>query len=86
VPGASSSVSVGSARHVLSAVLVGVEAGRSRVRVESGRALAWLPMHDDVVVIMAVGPDRPAVLDLVGAIAPELVATPAMAVSGSRIG
>lgn len=86
VPGASSSVSVGSARHVLSAVLVGVEAGRSRVRVESGRALAWLPMHDDVVVIMAIGPDRPAVLDLVGAIAPELVATPAMAVSGSRIG
>jgi len=37
-------------------------------------------------VIMAIGPDRPAVLDLVGAIAPELVATPAMAVSGSRIG
>ena len=86
VPGASSSISVGGARHVLSAVLVGVEAGRSRVRVENGRALAWLPMQDDAVVIMAVGSDRPAVLELVGAIAPELATAPAMAISGSRIG
>ena len=82
VPGAWSAVSVGRARHVLSAVLVGVDAGRSRVRVENGRAMAWLPVYDDAVVIMAVGPDRPAVLDLVGAIAPELVAAPVMALSG----
>ncbi len=73
VPGASSSVSVGQARHVLSAVLVGVDAGSSRVRVERGRAIAWLPVQDDAVVVMAVGSDRPAVLDLVGEVAPELL-------------
>jgi urease accessory protein len=80
VPGAGSSVSVGGARHVLSAVLVGVDAGRSRVRVENGRAVAWLPVQDDAVVIMAVGPDRPTVLDLVGAIAPELCGARSMAI------
>ena len=80
VAGAWSSVSVGSARHVLSAVLTGVDAGPPRVRVENGRAVAWLPVQDDAVVIMAVGSDRPAVLDLVGAIAPELVTTPSMAI------
>ena len=82
VPGAWTAVSVGRARHVLSAVLVGVDAGRSRVCVENGRAMAWLPVKDDAVVVMAVGPDRPAVLDLVGEIAPELVTAPAMARSG----
>ncbi len=82
VAGAWSAVSVGRARHVLSAVLVGVDAGRSRVRVENGRAMAWLPVDDDAVVIMAVGPDRPAVLDLVGAISPELAASPERAFAG----
>ena len=85
VPGAWSSVSVGRARHVLSAVLVGVDAGRSRVRVENGRAVAWLPMQDDAVVIMAVGPDRPAVLDLVDAIAPELVTMPVPLLGRMRV-
>ena len=76
VPGAWSSVSVGNARHALSALLVGVAAGAPRVRVDNGRALAWLPMHDDVVMILAVGPDRPAVLDLVDDVTPELLAHP----------
>lgn len=73
--GAGSSVGVGGARHVLSAVLVGVDAGRSRVQVDSGRAGAWLPMCDDVVVVMAAGHDRPSVLDLVGRLAPEMTAS-----------
>lgn len=72
--GARSSVGVGGARHVVSAVLVGVDAGRSRVRVEDSRAGAWLPMGDDVVVVMAAGHDRPSVLDLVACLAPELTA------------
>ena len=73
VPGAWSSVSVGRARHALSAVLVGVDTGRSRVRVDNGRAIAWLPVQDDTVVVLAVGSDRPAVLDLVDEVAPELL-------------
>jgi urease accessory protein len=72
VAGAGSSVSVGGARHVLSAVVVGAAAGESRTCVESGRAGAWLPVAADVAVVLAVGTDRPAVLDLVGWLAPEL--------------
>lgn len=72
VAGSTSSVSVGGARHVLSAVLVGIEPGRSRVSVDSGRAGAWLPVADDAVVIFAVGPDRPSVQSLLAAMAPEL--------------
>ena len=73
VTGALSSVSVGRARHVLSAVLVGVDAGPSRVAVESQRATAWLPLARDVVVVMAVGADRPSVLDGVASLAPEVL-------------
>jgi urease accessory protein len=72
VAGAGSSVSVGGARHILSAVVVGPPAGESRTCVESGRAGAWLPVADDVAVVFAVGADRPAVLDLVEILAPEL--------------
>jgi urease accessory protein len=78
VAGAGSSVSVGVARHVLSAVLVGVTPGPSRTRVESGRAAAWLPVADDVAVVFAVGPDRPGVLELVEGVAPELWARDAL--------
>lgn len=72
--GAASSVSIGGARHVLAAVLVGVEAGRSRVRLESSHAGAWLPVADDCVVVLALGADRPAVRALVHELAPELLA------------
>jgi urease accessory protein len=72
VAGAGSSVSVGGGRHVLSAVVVGLPAGESRTCVESGRAAAWLPVADDAAVVFAVGADRPAVLDLVERLAPEL--------------
>jgi urease accessory protein len=72
VPGALSSVSVGSARHVLTAVLVGTLPDVARVVVEATRAAAWMPMESGAVSVLAVGPDRPSVLDLVGEVAPEL--------------
>lgn len=71
VPGAASSVSVGAARHTCSLVVVGVDAGRSRTRVEAGRAAAWLPVAADAAVVLAVGADRPAVADLLTHITPE---------------
>jgi len=74
VAGAASSVSVGAARHVLSAVLVGVDAGQSRVRVEADLAAAWLPVADDAVVVLALGPHRPALFEALGCVAPELMA------------
>lgn len=72
VDGALSSVSVGRARHVFAAVLVGVDAGAPRVAVEQRRATAWLPVTPDAVVVMAVGGDRPSVLDAIMTLAPEL--------------
>lgn len=68
VAGAGSVVGVASARHVWSSVLVGPPAGEPAVRVEPDRAVARLPVAADVVVVLAVGPDRPAVLDLVAAV------------------
>lgn len=72
VAGSWSSVSVGAARHVLSAVLVGIEAGRPQVRVEADRAVAWLPVAEDAAVVMAVGHNRPGVMDLLSALSPSL--------------
>jgi urease accessory protein len=72
VPGAGSVVSVGSARHVVQAVLVGVDAGASRSHVEPDRAAAWLPVADDAVVVLAATPDRPSAIAVLAEIAPEL--------------
>ena len=72
VAGHGSVVGVGSARHVCSAVLVGVDAGRARTRVDGAAAGGWLPITDDTVVVMAVGPNRPEVLALLKTLAPEL--------------
>lgn len=77
-PGFMTSAGVGSARHVVSAVLVGVAAGRARVAVEPGCAVGWLPVADDAVMVLAVGGDRPAVRALLARVAPEV------AVSGRR--
>lgn len=71
-PDAISSVSVGAARHVVSAVLVGVDAGASRSCVEPGRAASWLPLADDAAMVLAVGGDRPSVSALLEELAPEL--------------
>lgn len=73
VPGAMSSVSVGAARFVLTAVLVGVDAGAPRSCVEADRAGSWLPVAADTAVVMAVGHDRPRVMNLLAAVAPELI-------------
>ncbi len=64
-------MSVGGARHVLSAVLVGIDAGRSRVCVESDRAAAWLPVATDAAVVMAIGHDRPSVMRLVATLSAD---------------
>lgn len=75
VPGAGSVVSVGAARHVVSAVLVGVEAGSSRTSITDDCRIAWLPVAPDVAVVLAVGVDRPAVRASIARVAPEVVAT-----------
>ncbi|MGK2959004.1 MAG: urease accessory protein UreD [Acidimicrobiales bacterium] len=70
VAGAWSSVSVGAARFVLTAVLVGIDAGSPRVCVEADRAAAWLPVAVDASVVMAVGHDRPSAMSLLAALSP----------------
>jgi urease accessory protein len=72
VAGHGSVVGVGAARHVCSAVLVGVDAGRARTRVDGAAAGGWLPIADDTAVVMAVGPNRPEVLAVLQTLAPEL--------------
>jgi urease accessory protein len=73
VAGALSSVSVGAARHVVSAVLVGIDAGPSRVCVEADRAAAWLPVATDAAVVMVIGHDRPSAMSLLATLNPALV-------------
>lgn len=72
VAGALSSVSVGRARYALTAALVGIHAGSSRVAVDAQRAAAWLPLAKDAAMLIAVGPDRPSVHAATAALAPEL--------------
>ncbi|HUF99971.1 MAG TPA: urease accessory protein UreD [Ilumatobacter sp.] len=61
------------ARHVLTAVIVGLcDAGAPRTEVGGLVSAAWLPVAHDAAVVLAVGPDRPSVLDRVRTIAPEL--------------
>jgi urease accessory protein len=74
-PGAGSVVSTAGARHVCQAVLVGVDAGGPRSRVVGACAAAWLPLAPDAVVVLAAGPDRPAVLAMLRELAPELTLT-----------
>lgn len=66
VAGALSSVSVGSARFAVTAVLVGIEARQPVVHVEADCAAAWLPVAADAGVAMAVGYDRPTAISLLG--------------------
>lgn len=73
VPGHGSSVSVGPARHVLSAVVVGVEAGKSRVEVTPQCRVAWLPIAEDAAVAFAVGDSRSVVSANVARLVPELI-------------
>lgn len=75
VHGGGSLVSSGDARHVLSAVVVGVDPGGSRAVVTDECRAAWLPVGDDAAVVLAVGSDRPAVHMAVASVAPELLST-----------
>jgi urease accessory protein len=68
----SSSVGVGGARHAVSAVIVGPAAGDPRTEVTAATAAAWLPIAPDAAVLLAVGPDRPAVWEVVDRVAPCL--------------
>ncbi|MDA3033224.1 MAG: urease accessory protein UreD [Actinomycetota bacterium] len=70
VAGSGSVVSVGDARHVVSEVLVGVDAGQSRVTMFEGCHVGWLRVADDVVMVLGVGPNRPAVRAAVANIQP----------------
>ena len=63
-------MSVGRARHVLSAVLVGIDAGPSQVCVEADRAAAWLPLAADAAMVMAIGHDRPSAMNVLAALTP----------------
>lgn len=74
VAGSGSLVSVGTGRHVLAAVVVGVEPGPSRTILAATCRAARLAVDDDAMVVLAVGDDRPSVTSVVGELAPELAA------------
>jgi urease accessory protein len=72
VLGAGSVVSVGAGRHVVSCVLVGVDASDSRVAADGACRAAWLPVAADAAVVLVVAPDRPAAIRALDTVAPEL--------------
>jgi urease accessory protein len=59
--GSLTSVGVGGGRHVLTALEVGDRAGSPIAELDGAVAFGRLPLADDAVVTMVVGPDRPAV-------------------------
>ena len=60
-PGSTTSVGVGGGRHLLTSLVVGDPAGSPVAELAAGVAFGQVPLADDAVVTMAVGPDRPAV-------------------------
>jgi urease accessory protein len=62
------SVGVGTARHVTTALIVGEVAGDTATSVEAGGMAARLPVDDDAVVLLGVGIDRPTVRRLIDAL------------------
>lgn len=71
-PATTTSVSIGAARHVVTAVIVGTWAGPSRTLIDGHRAGSRMPIADDAIAVLAIGDDRPAVLELIAGLAPEL--------------
>jgi urease accessory protein len=66
-------VGTGDARHVLTAVLVGMcEVSEPRTYVSPALSAAWFPIANDAAMLLALGPDRPAVLNCVNQLVPEL--------------
>lgn len=66
------SVSVGRARHVLTAVVVGPPAPAPASIVDADAAGSVLPVAADATVVMAVGADRPAVLAMLDRLGVDL--------------
>jgi urease accessory protein len=63
-PNGTTSVGVGSARHVTTVVVVGAAAGGPATVVDGGAMAAWLPLADDAFAVLAVGVDRLKVQDV----------------------
>lgn len=62
VPGAGSLVSVGEGGHVVSAILVGIDASEPAVVMTDGCRAAFLPIAADAAMLLAVGSDRPSTI------------------------
>jgi urease accessory protein len=73
-PGAGSAVGVGAARHVISGVVVGPDAGDpiTVVGPNGGAHGAWLPVASCAAMVLVVAPDRPAALQLLHRLRPCL--------------
>jgi urease accessory protein len=70
--GAGSAVGVGNARHVISGVVVGGDAGEPVTIMDQGGGAhgAWLPVAADAAMVLVVAPDRPVALDLLARLRP----------------
>jgi urease accessory protein len=78
-------VGTGDARHVFTAVLVGMgEVSESRTYMSPTLSAAWLPIAHDAAMVLAVGPDRPTVRSCLDHLAPELER--ASPIHSSRVG
>jgi urease accessory protein len=73
-PGAGSAAGVSAARHVISGVVVGPEAGDPVTVVGpfGGAHGAWLPVSAEAAMVLVVAPDRPAAVQLLGRLRPCL--------------
>lgn len=84
-PGWGSAVTVGTARVLVTAVVVGPPSGTPATTVGADASAAWLPLAEDAAVALAVGDDRIAARRGLSAVAPtdcRLFAPAANAVAG----
>ena len=79
-PGAGSAVGVAGARHVVSGVVVGVDAGEAVTSLDDDGSGAWLPVADDAAMILVVAADRPAALRVLAKLRPDLRPNPTQVV------
>jgi urease accessory protein len=71
-PGTGSSVGVADARHVISGVVVGVDPGMARTRIDLHARGAWLPVAADAAMVLVTASDRPSALRLLAELRPCL--------------
>lgn len=77
VPGAGSAVSVGTARHVVAAIVVAPWVGGDvtpAVTTTGGAAAGWMPRGGEVATLLAVGTDRPSAVAAVRRVVPDQLA------------